>query len=136
MSWLSNFPDENEVLYMNTSFQICNIYPSSANMPMADPSFLGNNEFGSMSEEMLMVRMERGILNAMQTINVDTKIISLNENDGNGGSHFGALGKYEKLCVLYLLCLQYKREWWTQAAANDNEHNFLKAIIKFKHQSP
>ena len=25
VSWLSNFPDENEVLYMNVSFQISNI---------------------------------------------------------------------------------------------------------------
>ena len=37
VSWLSNFPDEDEVLYMNASFQIVNIYSNSTQNIYASP---------------------------------------------------------------------------------------------------
>eukprot|EP01083_Nonionella_stella_P157426 511104_1 len=103
VSWLSNFPDENEVLYMNVSFQISNIIKNQYKQ----------RERGSSN----MKVMEESILNALRTINIDSQIISLNDNDdstSSDSSNFKTLERYEKLCVLYLLYIQYRPTEWNE----------------------
>ena len=60
VSWLSNFPDEMEVLYMNTSFQIVNIYKSS--------DYIYNNIYNQPNQ----VLFEKSILKALHVINTES----------------------------------------------------------------
>eukprot|EP01083_Nonionella_stella_P232812 820875_1 len=99
VSWLSNFPKENEVLYMNVSFQISNIIKKRKRINTTN------------------MEVEESILNALRTINIDSQIISLNDNDDNAtsdSSNFKKLKRYEKLCVLYLLYIQYRSTEWNE----------------------
>eukprot|EP01084_Bolivina_argentea_P257428 433714_1 len=78
--------------------------------------------------------MEQHILKALQTINIDSKIISLNDNDEkDDDSNFKTLQNYEKLSVLYLLYLQWKPKEWNTLLSNPNQR-YLSAIMKFRQQ--
>ena len=73
VSWLSNFPDEEEILYMNTSFQINNMYSSSTIQPKQ--SIIGGLDINDATQASFF---ERSVMKAIQSINVESKVISLN----------------------------------------------------------
>eukprot|EP01084_Bolivina_argentea_P000060 112_1 len=121
VSWLSNFPDENEVLYMNVSFQISDIIKISPANYTYENEFKHNDYLEH--KKISSVTMERCILNALQTINIDSNIISLNDNDQNEDlSNFRKLRSYEKLAVLYLLYLQYRPKEWNDLLKSNEKY--------------
>eukprot|EP01083_Nonionella_stella_P126021 381228_1 len=133
VSWLSNFPDENEVLYMNVSFQISNIVKISDSLQIGVDFALDKNLAGNMTSQ----NMEYCILRALQTINIDSQIISLNDMDDGDEtqsdlSNFKRLKNYEKLSVLYLLYLQYRPKEWDELIS---QSNFVSnAFMRFREQ--
>eukprot|EP01083_Nonionella_stella_P275231 934662_1 len=82
VGWISNFPDEREVLYFDATFDIKNIFT-----PMDDAEY---DEFGP--KELLSSKtvhelhdntdfIEKAILKALQTINISSTVLSFNEMD-------------------------------------------------------
>jgi len=144
VSWLSNFPDECEVIYMNTFFQTSNVITITASSSDRAPQLNSKNTDPN-DEEALFHSMTRCILNAIQTINVNSKIISLNDEEEksnvnnykniNDVSLFGSLKNYEKLSVLYLLYIQYKPGAWKKLTSEQNQKShFINAIMEFRDQ--
>ena len=89
--------------------------------------------------------MRQCICNALQIINTDARIISLNEEEhhktagkeSKDASLFQTLQNYEKLSVLYLLYLQYKPKAWNKLTSQDHRYQksyFIQAIQKFRDQ--
>merc|ERR1712176_317299 len=79
--------------------------------------------------------MEQCILNALQKINTDSKIISLNDNDKNNDfSNFKKLENYEKISILYLLYLQYRPKEWNKLISTSNQQYLSNAFMKFRDQ--
>eukprot|EP01083_Nonionella_stella_P232811 820874_1 len=114
VSWISNFPDELEVLYMNVSFQISNIIKKQYKQ----------RRKASISSNMKV--MEKLILNALRTINIDSQIISLNDNDDN------ATSDSSNVCVLYLLYIQHRPTEWNELV---RKRTYLSnAFITFRDQ--
>eukprot|EP01084_Bolivina_argentea_P010661 19873_1 len=103
ISWLSAFPDDEEVIYMNTSFDICGIYDAKQDEEtnISPPSLL--NFIDIETSEIY----EQAILRALQSINVGSQVISLSDytdNRHNIGRHkceskFDEIDIFSKLAV-------------------------------------
>ena len=82
MSWLSNFPDEQEVLYFDATFSIKNIHKiedSTFLAPTFDTTLFSVNTIRDLQHNTQFI--EKSILKALQTINTESTILSFNEID-------------------------------------------------------
>eukprot|EP01083_Nonionella_stella_P044794 120500_1 len=94
LEWISNYPTEDEVLYMNVTFQITDILD-----PKTEKSKLLPIEEKSLAE----------IKNALQHISVNSNVLSL--NSGNTPQNVIVINE---LSVLKTLYLQYKPQRWDE----------------------
>ena len=109
LSWLSNYPDEDEILYMNTTFQITDILDpkteksimANASMDQSPQPFTGQGSFN-----------QQQLINAIQNISVNSNILSLNTSTNN------PLSDKDLILTLCLLYLQYKQSRWMKYAIN------------------
>eukprot|EP01083_Nonionella_stella_P307121 1078355_1 len=103
LSWLSNYPDEDEVLYMNVTFQITDIIDpkteKSKLWPM--PSIIDHKY----EEELEQIKHE------LQQISINSKVLSLNESHDMNEKNENVM-VINKISILNLLYLQYKPRRW------------------------
>eukprot|EP01084_Bolivina_argentea_P057797 105566_1 len=102
--------DSDEFLYMNSTFRISNVYYSSKFNKKI--SVTGYDSLLP-KENAMFARMLKCMSMAMETINFDSQMISLNDEEKHSDiSNFSQLKSYAKLYVLYSLFLQYNPEIW------------------------
>ena len=118
---------------MNTSFQISNMYESAVDAPPVPMN--GDLEL-EQSLETRLILMEGAILSALQTINVGTDILSLNDDERVGC--FGKMADREKLVVLDLLHMQYRPQIWEEMTKKRDDENVessrIIAMLRFRDQ--
>ena len=134
--WISNYPDEQEVLFMNTSFKIINIFsptvevaPSSSKFEAA---FVASRASHRIPRTKQLMMTEKTILRALQMINIGADIISLNDEDNSDRSDI--LAKSEMMAVLELLYFQYRIDLWQQLQNESGDSAQVRALLKYRDQ--
>eukprot|EP01083_Nonionella_stella_P004922 14378_1 len=129
VNFLSNFPDEQEVLYLDCSFQISNIFK-------ADETGVIRNQLVEVKTGFAYV--EHCMLKALQMMSVDSQVISLNapHNNRMKNTGFSALQSAEKISILYVLYLQYRTDEWqtfvSPEFSNSTEEYMKVAMAKYR----
>eukprot|EP01084_Bolivina_argentea_P086049 155542_1 len=94
---------------MNTSFQIVNIYKSDAHIV----NNLYTNYYSSQTGDNTSY-FEKAILKALHVINTESNVISFSDMQDLSQSqdlYFHQLDEHEQISILYLLYLQYSKDW-------------------------
>eukprot|EP01083_Nonionella_stella_P183497 663325_1 len=126
VSWISRFPDEQEVIYFDATFDIRRIFDVCAEAQAP----------GDITLRTLTV------LKALQSINVNSTIMSFNENalqeefdfDLQRTETFRGLNGSELISIFYLLYLQYKPCEWKQLVESHDDIYTQIALAKYRDQ--
>ena len=157
VSCLSDFPEEQEVLFIDCTFQIANIhYSKNADYKLFAKVIQKNDNWGNDKKIETAQDMLSCFMRAIQVISINSRgiyvytmhidsissiggasvcdsVISLNDT-GNASNHgFHSLSTSEKICILHLLYLQNRPKEsveWKQFVDGLNPSNCVRAAME------